>query len=76
MSWFGNSYPYRYKVIVNLKNQRSFRGILWAQQGGWLVLKHAELLEERGAPKPVDGDVLIDRRDVEFIQVPPGVPEP
>lgn len=76
MNWLGVSYPYRYKVIVNLKNQRSFRGILWAQQGGWLILKHAELLEERQAPKPVDGDVLIDRRDIEFIQVPPGVQEP
>lgn len=76
MSWLGVSYPYRYKVLVNLKSQTTFRGILWEQRGVWLVLKHAELLKDRQAPIPVDGDVLIDRRDVEFIQVPPGVPEP
>lgn len=77
MSWFGLSYPFRYRVIVNLKNQtRAFRGVLWQETGGWLVLKHAEVLEDRSAPKPVDGEVLIERRDVDFIQVPPGVREP
>lgn len=77
MSWLGVSYPYRYKVIVNLKGQGgTFRGILWSQQNGWLILKHVELLKDRQVPIPVDGDVLIDRREVEFIQVPPGVQEP
>lgn len=71
------SWPYRYKVIVNLKAQPdAYRGILWEQRGGWLVLKKAEVLRDRYQPIPVDGDLLIDRRDVLFIQVPPGVPEP
>ncbi len=77
MSWFGNGYPFRYTVIVNLKSQPdAYRGILWEQRGGWLVLKNAEVLRDRSSPVPVDGDLLIDRANVLFIQVPPGVPEP
>jgi hypothetical protein len=77
MSWLGNSWPFRCKVIVNLKAQPdAYRGILWEQRGGWLVLKNAEVLRDRQAPVPVDGDLLIDRRDVLFVQVPPGVQEP
>lgn len=67
--WLGNSYPYRETVIVNLKSGRAFRGVLWVRTGGFLVLKSAELLKERQAPTPVDGEVLVPFVDVEFMQV-------
>lgn len=75
MSWLGNAWPFRYQVIVNLKGQphEVYRGILWEQRGGWLVLKNVEVLRDRAEPASVDGDMLIDRRDVLFIQIPPGV---
>lgn len=62
-------YPYRQTVIANLKSGRAFRGVLWEQTGGFLVLKRAELLKERQAPSPVDGEVLVPLVDVEFMQV-------
>lgn len=68
-SFLEPSYPYRRAVIVNLKTGRAFRGVLWQRTAGFLVLKSAELLKERQAPVPVDGEVLVPFDDVEFIQL-------
>lgn len=62
-------YPYRETVIVNLKGGRAFRGVLWQRTAGFLVLKHAEMLRQREAPLPIDGDALVPFGDVEFVQV-------
>lgn len=58
-------------VIVNLKSGRAFRGILWKQAGPLLVLRNAEMLEPNRTPVPADGEVIIERAEVEFIQIPP-----
>lgn len=68
-SFLEAGYPYRETVIVNLKSGRAFRGVLWQRTGGFVVLKRAELLKERQAPVPVDGEVLVPFGDVEFMQV-------
>lgn len=65
----GPGYPYRETVIVNLKTGRAFRGVLWQRTGGFLVLKSVELLKERQAPVPLDGDTLVPFAEVEFLQV-------
>jgi hypothetical protein len=75
-SWLGNSYPYRHTVLVTLKTGTTFRGILWNRCSGWLILRHAELLKDKATAMVLPGEVLVDRRDIEFVQVPPGVPEP
>lgn len=55
--------------IVNLKNNGpSFRGVIWQKKGRFLVLKNAQLLTPDG-PKPLDGEVIVQLADVEFIQV-------
>ncbi|WP_330339405.1 hypothetical protein [Streptomyces sp. NBC_00557] len=58
----------RKRVVVNLAD-KAFRAILWAKRGPLLVLRDAELLEAGRAPQPVDGEVVIERARVEFIQV-------
>ncbi|GAQ64060.1 hypothetical protein [Streptomyces scabiei] len=58
----------RKRVIVNLAD-KAFRGILWAQRGPLLVLRNAELLEAGRAPQPVDGEVIVERVQVQFTQV-------
>ncbi len=62
-------YPTLRRVIVNTKTDRSFRGVLWRQRAGYLVLRNAELLKPRGETARVDGEVVIERENVDFVQV-------
>ena len=56
------------RVIVNTKTEKAFRGILWSEQRELLVLRDAHLLEHE-ADTPVDGEVVIERTNIDFIQV-------
>ena len=60
----------RKRVLVNLMSDKAFRGVLWAKRGSLLVLKNAELIEPgaQGYTR-VDGEVVLERSKVEFIQV-------
>ena len=63
---------YRFCIVTTISNPDSpFRGVLWTQRGAWLVLKQAQMLRE-GAPVALDGDVIIDRSNVAFIQATDG----
>lgn len=58
----------RKRVLVNLRSGRAMTGVLWSRKGRTLVLKSAELIEGVD-PVPMDGDVVIDRDQVEYVQV-------
>ncbi len=58
----------RKRVVVNLSD-KAFSGVLWAKRGPLLVLRDAELLEAGRDPQRVDGEVVIERTRVEFMQV-------
>lgn len=60
----------RRRVIVNTKSERVFRGILWAVRGPLIVLRDAAIIEG-GSARGVDGDIVLERRDVDFYQVLP-----
>lgn len=62
-------YPTKRQVIVNTKTDRAFRGILWRKRWRYLVLRNAELLKPQGGTVRMDGEVVIDRDNVDFIQV-------
>ncbi len=64
-----NSYPVRRQVIVNTKSDRSFRGILWHKGREFLILRGAEMLRGRDVPLAMDGELVIYRENVDFIQV-------
>lgn len=66
---FGLGYPYRRSVIVNTQSGRAFRGVLWNQQGAYLVLRNAEISRPGVEWAPLDGEVVIDRANVDFLQV-------
>lgn len=56
-------------VIVNrVGDDEAFRGVLWRSRGAWLVLKQAELLVANQQPSPIDGEIIIHRSKVAFIQ--------
>jgi small nuclear ribonucleoprotein (snRNP)-like protein len=56
------------RVIVNLVGDRAFDGVLVRQSGPLLVLKGAVLLVPGAEPAPLDGEVVIERDRVDFIQ--------
>jgi hypothetical protein len=58
----------RKRVVVNLQD-KAFRGVLWAKRGPLLVLRDAELLEAGREPQAVDGEIVVERSRVEFMQV-------
>lgn len=71
MTWldYFRPYPELKAGIVNLKNGGpSFRGVIWQKRGPFLVLRNAELLRNDGA-RPLDGEVIVQLADIEFIQV-------
>ena len=54
--------------IVNLKTGTAFRCVIWQQKREFLVLRNAEILTE-GNQKKLDGEVVVQLSEVEFIQV-------
>ncbi|MBT2477638.1 hypothetical protein [Streptomyces sp. ISL-94] len=61
----------RKRVVVNLSD-KAFAGVLWAKRGPLLVLRDAVLMQHGAADTPMDGEVVIERARVEFIQVAGG----
>lgn len=61
------------RVIVNQVSDQaiSLQGVLWQSRGSWLTLKEVSLLKADQKPIPVDGDVVIHRSQIAFIQVFP-----
>ncbi len=71
MSWF-KQYPTLETVIINLKSGTVFRAVLYRQAGPYLILRQVEMLSDRDSkmePRAVNGEVLVNRSDVDFIQV-------
>lgn len=64
-----SSYPIKKQVIVNTRSDKAFKGVLWQRTRGYLVLRNVSLLRAREAPLAVDGEVVIDAHNVDFIQV-------
>jgi small nuclear ribonucleoprotein (snRNP)-like protein len=62
-------YPCLRQVVVNTKTDRAFRGVLWRKRRGYLVLRNVEMLQPGGAMMRMDGEVVVDRANVDFIQV-------
>lgn len=60
------------RVIVNLRDETAISGYVTDATRGVLVLRGAELLVSGAEPLSISGDVVIDRENVSFIQIPPG----
>lgn len=56
------------RVLVNLKTGRAISGVLVKATGPLLVVKQAHLLEEDRPPVPLDGEIVVERSNVDFIQ--------
>ena len=58
------------RVVVNLKSGQAVDGRLVNRRGPLLFLRNAHLHEGPGDPVALDGEVIIDRAEVDFIQAP------
>lgn len=60
----------RRRVVVNLLDGSSIAGVFYRQDGPLLVLKNATYMEPGAQPADLDGDIVIERDRVLFIQAP------
>jgi hypothetical protein len=69
--WFVAPPCLRQSVVVNLISEpdTAIRGVLWSVRGSWFVLKNAAVLKPQLEPLAIDGDVIIHRTNVAFVQV-------
>lgn len=62
----------RRSVIVTMKDGQAFTGVLFAVDSESIILRNAEGvgMGERRTNLPVDGEVLILRGDIAYLQLP------
>lgn len=56
--------------IVNLKDGQAMKGVLWQSRGPWLTFRNCVALVEGQPTQPIDGDVVVHRSNLLFLQVP------
>jgi hypothetical protein len=61
----------RRRVLVQLDTGRAVVGTLWTTKANRIVIKGAELFEPGTEPTKMDGDVVIERARVEYVQAVP-----
>jgi len=64
-------YPELKTAIVNLSSGTAFRAVIWRRTGPFIVLRNAEMLQDRGSNERhvVNGEVVVKLSDIDFIQV-------
>lgn len=61
----------RETVVVTMRSGATYKGVLFEADGRSLVLRNAEAWGHNGdGHTPVDGELLLARGDVEFLQRP------
>ena len=60
----------RKQCIVTLKDEQAFSGVLFDVDNELLILRDATSVGEQGGLVAVDGEVLLPRAEVLFIQLP------
>lgn len=61
------------EVIINLTydHEVAYQGVLFACNGAWLTFKSVSVLRGREQPAPMDGDMVVHREQIAFLQVVP-----
>lgn len=71
--WWTVARPWRLvkarRVVVNLKSGQAVDGLLVKQEGPLLFIAEARLHEGNESPVPIDGQAVIERPNIDFIQI-------
>lgn len=57
------------RVVVNLRSGQAIQGLLVRQSGPLLFLAEAQLHEGNSSPVPIDGQAVVERPTIDFIQI-------
>jgi hypothetical protein len=58
------------REVIVVTGETSIRGLLWARRGPLLVIRNATV-DLHGQAVPADGEIVIERRHVNWLQVLP-----
>lgn len=58
-------------VIINLTDGNAIQGVLWSSRGPWLTVRESKLLVPNANATVIDGEAVLHRDRVTFIQVLP-----
>lgn len=58
-------------VVTKKSDQRSIVGVLWSRWMGVWVLKSAKIENDQGNLVPADGEVVVLRENIDYVQVLP-----
>jgi small nuclear ribonucleoprotein (snRNP)-like protein len=64
-----NKLKFSNKVLVNLKTNKAFKGVLTEEKGKVIVLNDVELIEPNTESVKMAGSVLIEKENIDFIQI-------
>lgn len=58
------------RVLVTLvsSDQYTLRGVVWQVRGRWVILRDAAVLHADGRVTVMDGELLVDQRNIAFVQ--------
>jgi small nuclear ribonucleoprotein (snRNP)-like protein len=68
VAWSYGKLAMNRRVMVNLTSGSAIDGVLWGDRGPLIVLRDANLHSEGGSA-PLDGEVIIERDRIAFVQV-------
>lgn len=57
------------RVMVNLVSGSAIQGVLYDDRGPLIVLKDAHLHLDKDNATPLDGEVIVERDRIDFVQV-------
>lgn len=60
-----------HRRVVVVSGDRSIEGVLWERRGPLLVLRDATIQVRPGSSVPADGELVIERDRIDWIQVLP-----
>lgn len=59
----------RRRVLVNKIDGTAIDAVLWKRRGRLVVLRDAAFLQPGNAPAQMEGEIIVDRDQIDFIQV-------
>lgn len=63
-------YAVHQRVVINLKSGTAVAGVVVAKKRSFCILRDAEVVEPGGHPVRADGEILVDRCEIDYIQIP------
>lgn len=61
-------WPVRSTVVANLTTGSAFKGVLWKKTGPLLIMRDVSYLQVGHDPVPMDGEIVVEREKVEYLQ--------